>query len=79
MCVMLCCVGVVLCWCAVCVCVVCGAARSKKKRGTMPPCVDSKRLRVYRQQVHMYKTCGLKSAAAIHGVPSIRGLSDAVW
>ena len=30
-----------------------------------PPCVHSKRLRAYRQHVHMYKTCG--RGASTHG------------
>ena len=30
-----------------------------------PPCVHSKRPRVYRHQAHMYETCGL--AAGTHG------------
>ena len=65
---------VVLCWCCVvdiivceCMCGVCGVVFVLWCWCTLekPPCVDSKRPRVYRQHVHMSKTCG--RVAGTHG------------
>ena len=65
----MCLVCVCVCLC-VCVFVCCGMVKKREKKKTVctmktPPCVHSKRPRVYRQQAHMFHTCGL--GAGTHG------------
>ena len=62
-------VGCGVCLVCVLVFVCCGTVKNVKKKPVCtfktPPCVHSKRPRVYRHQAHMYDTCGL--GAGTHG------------
>ena len=59
----------------VCVCVVVRVSRSKNPECAFKtsPCAPSKRLRVYRHHVHMYKTCGHVAAEEVRGGKEGRG------